>query len=200
MRLPDGTILMHRVDQAYDPAKAHAYYERTKKLKGRKPRASTTTVSRSAGQPTAAARRGAKLPVKNNPNLKKQRQQAAARVASLQKTLASLHKALKEKMAEAKKSEAKSKKSAKEAAKPDTAAEKSKKARESKKFRDTHKQELKTDAKREQAKSGGSSGGSKSSNKEGKISSADSVKEIKKAISGVQQALTAAKARQRALG
>lgn len=35
MRLPDGTVLMHGT-APYDPAKARAYYLRTRKLKGRK--------------------------------------------------------------------------------------------------------------------------------------------------------------------
>lgn len=35
MRLPDGTILMHG-RTPYDPVKAHEYYMRTRKLKGRK--------------------------------------------------------------------------------------------------------------------------------------------------------------------
>lgn len=35
MKLPDGTILMHG-KRPYDPAKARAYYLRTRQLKGRK--------------------------------------------------------------------------------------------------------------------------------------------------------------------
>lgn len=189
MKLPNGEILMH-AGVPYDPVKAHEYYVRTRKLKGRK----------KGTRPTASAVRGARLPVKGNPVLVKQRKEAAARVASLQKTLAKLQDALKTKMAEAKKAEQKSKRSAKEAAKPDTAAEKSDKAREAKKYRDTHKQELKTKAKQDRAKSGGSGGGSKSEIKKAGKSVADSVAEIKTAIAGVQKALTAAKARQRALG
>lgn len=44
MLLPDGTILVHRdangMTHAYDPVKAHEYYMRTRKLKGRKKAAS----------------------------------------------------------------------------------------------------------------------------------------------------------------
>lgn len=36
MKLPDGTTLMHDATHAYDSAKAHEYYMRTRKLKGRK--------------------------------------------------------------------------------------------------------------------------------------------------------------------
>jgi hypothetical protein len=36
MRLPDGSILMHDAVHAYDPIKAHEYYIRNRKLKGRK--------------------------------------------------------------------------------------------------------------------------------------------------------------------
>lgn len=48
MRLRDGTILMH-ARAPYDPVKAHAYYMRTRKLKGRRKGKGLTPV-KSAGK------------------------------------------------------------------------------------------------------------------------------------------------------
>jgi hypothetical protein len=156
----------------YDPVKAHQYYMRTRQLHPRQ---------RGAAQPTGG--RAAHQPVRNNPQLQKQRKQAAERVAKLESTLARLQEKLKAKMAQ-----------------PDTAAEKHKKARESKKYRQEHKQELKTKAKKEAAKTSGGSSGSKSKSDTKKSDGGGSVKELKAAIEKVKSALTAAKARQRALG
>jgi hypothetical protein len=119
----------------------------------------------------------------------KQRAAAAAQVATLQKKLSQLNAALKTAL----KKEAKGKKVPQ---KP-TAATKSKKARQSKQYRQAHKQQLKTKAKQAAAKSGG---GSKNKKGTAKKSGPGSSTAIKAAIAGIQRALAAAQARQRALG
>jgi len=167
--------------KTYDPVKAHDYYMRTRKLKGRKKAASAV------GETLRTA--GTKPPTSNSVQLQRQRQHAAEQVATLRKKLAELNRQLKERMAE-------SRKSAKEAAKPDTAAEKAQKARDAKKYRDKNKQKLKTKAATDRSKSGGGSSKSGSKSSTGK----DSVEELKAAVDRVQSALKKAVARKRALG
>ena len=164
----------------YDPVKAHEYYMRTRKLKGRKAAASVADTLRTSGE---------KPPTSNSAQLQRQRQVAAAQVANLRKKLAELNRALKERMAEARKS-------AKEAAKPDTAAEKAEKARDAKKYRDKNEQKLKTKAAAKRSQSGGGSSKSDSKSSGGK----DSVEELKATISKVEDSLKKAVARKRALG
>lgn len=45
MQLPDGQVIMHG-DRPYDPKKAHEYYVRTRKLKGRKKAAAKVVASK----------------------------------------------------------------------------------------------------------------------------------------------------------
>lgn len=180
MRLPDGTTLMH-AGQPYDPAKAHDYYLRTRKLKGRKKGAAPTT-----GKPVPGAK-GVK-PVqkkkKSDPaEITKLKAHTAARVAVLKKKLHQLQTELKKRMAEAEKS----------AKKKPTAADKHAKARDAKQYRDKHKQQLKTKAK----KAAGSGGGSSKPKAQGQQEGID---HLKKTIDDVKTKLTAAVARQRALG
>jgi FtsZ-interacting cell division protein ZipA len=189
VHLPEKKPSLVHMVPGYDPAKAHDYYLRTRKLHPRKKGAAQPTTGRTTGarmlRPVAAR-------PTNNAALRKQRADAAAQVASLQKKLSQLHEALKAALAK----EAAAKKSS---AKP-TAADKSKKARESKKYRQEHKQQLKTKAKQDAAKSGGSSKGKGTATTSSKKSGAGSSKSIRAAIAGVQRALAAAKARQRVLG
>jgi hypothetical protein len=171
MRLPDGTILMHAEHAPYDPAKAHAYYERTKKLKGRRP---------GAGRPVpqqVATKKHTTIADLSPQQKVELRAYAAQKVKEIRKELSDLNKKLKAKMAEAKK--------------PETAADKSKKAREAKKYRETHKQELKTKAKRAAAKTGGSSAT--------KEPASDSVEGLKKQIADAQSRLKTAEAKAKAL-
>jgi hypothetical protein len=182
MKLSDGTILMH-AGAPYDPKKAHDYYERTKKLKGRK--------KGSAKPPSATNRAGAKPPVKKHtqvkdlsPQQKKELQAyAAQKVQEAQKKLNELNRKLKDKLAEAKKAE-------RDAKKPKTASEKAKDARESKKYRDKHQTEVKTKAKAKRE-------ASKASGKDD--SSSDSVAGLKKQIATAEKALNTAKAKAKAL-
>jgi hypothetical protein len=172
---------MH-ADAPYDPKKAHEYYLRTRKLKGRKA---------GAGQPPKPGTAGGRTPPKKHtqisdltPQQKRELQAVAkARVEKAQKTLNELNRKLKDKLAEAKKS-------AREADKPKTAAEKAKAARESKKFRDKHKTEISTKSKAKRA-------ADKASGKD--TPSSNSVEGLKKQIAAAEETLKVAKAKQKAL-
>ena len=209
MELPNGEILKHG-PRPYDPKKAHEYYLRTRKLKGRKKGqydpAVANLAKRLAGMSDSqiqdeikksknpAERKligimlsnrqkthGPKGPAKVQAT-PEQKQAAAKRVASLQTKLAELNQKLKVAMAKARESEAKKKRGP-------TQADKSKKARESKKYRDKHKQKLAT--KRKTAASKDKASGT---------SRADSVSSIKSDIAETKGRLQKAIARQKALG
>lgn len=182
MRLPDGTTLMH-AGQPYDPAKAHDYYLRTRKLKGRKKGATSPTGGKAA--PGAVGGKPVRKKKSDPAEIAKLKAHTAARVAVLKKKLHELQTELKKRMAEAEKS-------AKKADKKPTAADKHAQARDAKKYRDKHKQELKT-----KAKAASSGGGSSKSKAKGQQEGIDN---LKKTIDDVRTKLTAAVARQRALG
>jgi hypothetical protein len=182
MKLPDGTILMHAT-APYDPRKAHEYYLRTRKLKGRQPGAAQPTTPKSGGAKVLPfKKKHTQIEQLTPQQLNEQRQYAAARVQQIKEKLTKLNAALKKKMAEAKKAEA-------DAKKPKSAAEKAKAARESKQYRSKHKQQLSTKAKQQRDKDKAS----------GKEPSSNSVEGLKKQIDAAQKSLTAAVARQRAL-
>lgn len=191
VRLPeDKPSLTHQslAGAHYDPFKAHEYYIRTRKLHPRQKGSGRTVVNRGRTRLRPAT-----------PNLQKQRAEAAAQVDSLQKKLSQLNQALK--VALAKEAKPKKPKYLGGGGKP-SAADKAKAARLNKKYRQKHKQQLKTKAKQASAKSGGGSGGSSSGKGTAttKKSGSGSSTAIRAAITRVQQALAAAKARQRALG
>ena len=135
---------------AYDPQKAHEYYLRTRKLKGRN--------HGSGEQPEGFARANAR---RHESAKAKQKRELQARIQSLSEKLSKLETLIREKEHEAasedRKSKAKKERAAKEKDKPKTAAEKAKAARENEKYRDKHKQELKTKAKQASKSGGGSS-------------------------------------------
>lgn len=168
MKLPDGTILMH-FSQPYDPAKAHQYYLRTRKLKGRK-KGSTYTVRG----------RGGNTQTLSGKELAEQKANSAQRVAHIKQRLHQLTSELNKRMAEARERERKEKKGP-------TTAEKSKAAREAKKYRDKNKQKLKN-----KGKSGGGSKKASSSRK-------DSVDDLKQKVDRVRDILKNAVERQRRL-
>lgn len=208
MELPNGEVLMH-AGLPYDPKKAHEYYLRTRKLKGRKkgqynPHLATL-AKRLAGMSDEQIHEEIKK--SKNPAEKKlitlmlgnrQKKQgkaptkpkatpeekaaAAKRVTSLQSKLSELNEKLKTAMAKSRKSDAKKKHGP-------TAADKSKKARESKQYRQKHKQKL--DNKRKTASSKDKASGR---------SRADSVESIKFDIAETRGRLKKAIARQKALG
>lgn len=184
MKLPDGTTLMHG-SRPYDPAKAHEYYIRTRKLKGRKKASQQPAHTRGSqlfrSDPTYTVTVGGKTSRLTAPQLKEQKANAAKRVSSIKKKLAKLNAELKKRVAEAKRAERESKK-------PDSAAEKSEAARDAKKYRDKNQQKLATKGKKAAAE--------KSTKKDAEP---DSVDALKDRIAGVQKSLAAAVERQRAL-
>jgi hypothetical protein len=188
MRLPNGEILMH-ANAPYDPKKAHEYYLRTRKLKGRKKAPSKPPKLGGLGSRSAFVR--TTPPVKKttqiselSPQQKRELQVVArARVQKAQQKLNELNKKLKDQLAEAKKAE-------READKPKSAADKSKDAREAKKYREKHKTEISTKSKAKRA-TGTASGKD--------TSSSNSVEGLKKQIAVAEKALATAKAKQKAL-
>lgn len=172
MLLPDGSVLMHANNLPYDPVKAHEYYLRTRKLKGRKHGTSYTVKGRNGKAVRVSAQ-----------ELEEQKVYAAARVAQLKKNLDDLGVLLRDKMKAAKAAEAKSKK-------PPTLAEKAKAAREAEAYQKAHKQSIANKAK------------AADTNKAKTSSSAtktDTVDSLKKEISTTRANLKAAVARQRDL-
>lgn len=183
----------------YDPVKAHEYYMRTRKLKGRKKAApQPTTITKTAwGRKTTFDTKPPKpgtyrVTMANGKTydlspqqLKEQKAYADKRVGEIKQKLGELNKKLKEKMAKAKKAQA-------DAKKPPTAADKAKAARESKKYRQAHKQELATKAKRAASKA-------KASTTASTPHKADPVTELHATIAKVKGQLDAAVKAQRAL-
>lgn len=176
MRLPDGTIIMHG-KRPYDPAKAHEYYLRTRKLKGRKKGSSTYTVRYPGGQTVKLTGR----------QLAEQKAYVAQRIGHIKAKLAELNTKLTKMRSEARKKDAEAKRDSKKAP---TAAEKSEVARESKKYREKHKQELANKAK-------GSSGSKGSTKKSG--SSMSNEEALEQRIGEIRDRLTVAVEKQRAL-
>ena len=178
-------ILKH-ADGLYDPVKAHEYYMRTRKLKGRtKSSNHTTNVNRGSHEtisPTYMVKTGTNKTTKlTAQQLEEQRVYAAARVQSIKKKLADLNRKLKEKIAAAQKREAAAKK-------PPTAAEKAKAARDAKIYRDTHKAKIAAANRKAAAKS-----------KAKTTKHTDTVASLKKDIAATQASLKDAVAKQRNL-
>jgi hypothetical protein len=171
MILPDGSVLMHEA-APYDPAKAHEYYMKTRKLKGRH-HGGSYTVKTGGGHTV----------VLSGQKLVEQKAYAAHRVEALKKDLSDLAVILRNKIEEAKKS-----------SKPPTLAEKAKAAREAEQYRKSHKQELQNKAKAAAAKKAPSS--SSSSAPKAKTDTVDS---LKADITKTKANLKAAVAKQREL-
>lgn len=186
--LPEKPELAHisnSLGRVYDPVKAHQYYLRTRKLKGRRKGRAETPVGRVVK--TALTSPAGKKPVSNNPQLQRQRQQAAARVDTLRKKLSELNTRLKEKMAEARETERKEKKGP-------SSSEKREAAERSKDWRAKNQQKVKQQEKQRAAKEKNQPETKKSGGGE------DSIEGIRTAITNVKAALDKAVARQRALG
>lgn len=171
MPLREGEPIVH----FYDPAKAHEYYMKNRKLKGRKKGTADPNASAAKGLVKAAVKKGM-VKRKLSPQEKARKLAAVnSRISSIKKKLSELNAKLKEKQAAERKSDAKKKRGP-------TAADKHKKAKQDEKYRDKHKQELKTKAK---AKAGGSSKKSVGGDR-------DSVDGLKEQIARTQGALSAA--------
>jgi hypothetical protein len=196
MRFPDTS--KGELAHLYDPVKAHEYYERTKKLKGRK-KGGAEAVKGILGR--AGMSKATNLRKQDAIATKKAR--IDQQIRDLSSRLSKLNEELKKRMAEAKKSEVKEKRAAREAAKPDTAAEKREAAKSSKDWRAKNQQKVKNQAKERASKEKSSSGGAGGSSGKGskpKAGSSSSVEDLKASIGKVRTALAAAQARRRALG
>ena len=189
MRLSDDPAITH-IGQLYDPLKAHEYYLRTRKLKGRKKGGAEAAKSVLGRRGAVSVSRGKQV------NVAVRKKKLDSQIQDLSERLSKLNAELKKRMAAAKEGEAKSRKAAKEAAKPDTAAEKTKSAKRSKEWRAKNQQKVKNAAKERAAKEKPAS----KADEKTKAGDSESVKALKVTISKVKDALTAAKARRRALG
>lgn len=163
--------LIEHAQGLYDAAKAHEYYLRTRKLKGRH-----------KGSPTFTVRTGAGEVQLSQQQLVEQKAYAAKRIAAIKQRLTELSAELRKAMSKAKSEKAKSHR---QASKPQTAAEKSKASRESKQYRQSHKQQLATKQKHREVK--------KTKKK------ADPVAEVEAKITLIRGRLIAAVSIQRAL-
>jgi hypothetical protein len=194
MRTPtdlERETLMH----LYDPAKAHEYYLKNRELKGRKPGQAVVKAPPQKGS-SQDPRTGKTRQQITKDARAKQRTELAAAIKGLQDRLNKLEALIKkrehEESSQDRKSKAKKERSAKERDKPKTAAEKAEAARENEKYRDKHKQELKTKAKKD-GKSGGSSKSKKDSG------SKHSVSELKSLATKVKGQIAIAKQKLAAL-
>lgn len=162
----------------YDPVKAHEYYVRTRKLKGRK-KAGEKAVS---GLLSSV---GATATGQKKQGHAQQKARLDKQIGDLRTRLTKLNAELKKRMAES--------------SKPDTAAEKADAARSSKEWRAKNQQKVKSQnekkAKEAAKASPSSSGGSKT-----KSGGSNSVEDLKGTIKKVRDQLSAAVARRRALG
>lgn len=184
MKPPTELELKHLMG-AYDPIKAHEYYVRTRKLKGRKPGQSTSPNTES-GRGNLQDPRTGKTRGEITKNARaKQKQELQERIGRLSKMLGQLEAKIKERehaaAREDRKGKAKKERAAKDRDKPKTAAEKAKDAREAEKYRDKHKQELKSKAKKSDSKSGG---GSKAKGKSETQKGIDDLKRIATKVKG----------------
>lgn len=130
IELPDGTVLMHG-NAPYDPVKAHEYYMRTRQLKGRKKATSYTVRTDSGGTVRLSEQQ-----------LKEQRAYAAKRVGEIKTRLHELSMKLQEMKAST---------HHKKDRKP-TAADRSQMKRDARKYREKHRAELASKARRRASK------------------------------------------------
>lgn len=159
----------------YDPVKAHAYYERTKQLKGRK---------KGGQKPSSPPHRSSNVgPSKST--LSTTTQAAVARIGRLKATVAKLETALSAARQALSEKRAAARKTAKENSDgKSTEAEK----QASQKYRDTHKAEIAASR-----KSSSTSGGGSSSTSSSHSVSDMSVDELESRIIKIQDALADAK-------
>lgn len=150
MKTPTEYELRH--GPLYDPIKAHQYYERTKKLKGRRRgRGEEPRASGSVGQGLVRRRdprTGKQMGQIHREAKAKQKKELSQQINRLQDALkrleARIRKLEHEEASEDRKGEAKKERAAKERDKPKSAAEKAEASRENKKYREKHQQEQKS--------------------------------------------------------
>jgi hypothetical protein len=192
----------HEIEQLmhfYDPVKAHEYYIRTRKLKGRKTGlgdiAKGVTKTSSSGRDP---RRGKTRKQISKDARAKQRKELSQAIDNLEDRLRKLEQRIKKEeskeASENRKGKAKKERAAKENTKPKSVAEKSKESREARKYRDKNQQKLKTNAKKD-----GKSGGGSSKGKGKTAAKKRSVSELKTLATKVRGQISIAKAKLAAL-
>jgi hypothetical protein len=181
MLKPPSEYELQQLMHDYDATKAHEYYMRTRKLKGRKKGSSQQPSLRESRQQAVSPRA-------------KQKRELAARIQNLDKKLKDLEALIRKKeheeASENRKGKAKKERAAKAKDKPQSAAEKAKAAREAKKYRDKHQNKLAAKAKQASGKSGGSTK---------KATKDSSVSELKTLATKVKGQIAVAKAKLAAL-
>lgn len=191
MRIPTD-LERESLAHLYDPAKAHEYYMRVRKLKGRKPGQGDTSDGDRPKAQVAVQKKKKHV----SPERAKQRQELTAAINGMQDRLRKLEELIRKREHDEKshdrKSKAKKERAAKERDKPKSAAEKAKASRENEKYRDKHKQELKTKAKKRDGKSGGG-------HKKGSSEKKHSVSELKSLATKVKGQIAVAKQKLAAL-
>jgi hypothetical protein len=194
---PPTDLEREQLAHRYDPVKAHEYYERTKKLKGRNKGQTVVPSGNRQGNPQDPRTGKTRKQISKDARAQ-QRKELKATIDSMQDRLKKLEALIKkrerEEASEDRKGKAKKERTAKENEKPKSAAEKAKAARENEKYRDKHKQELKNKAK----KDGKSGGGSKKGSKDEK-SSKKSVSELKSRATKLKGEIAVAKQKLAAL-
>lgn len=192
MLRPPTDLELEQLAHVYDPVKAHEYYEKNKKLKGRRKGRGTVNdydwkaLGREAGpdRPSSRDPRIGKTKAQIHQGARaRQKKELAEQIQNLEAKLKKLDDLIKEKVREAaktdRKAKAKKERAAKEKDKPKTAAEKAEAARESEKYRDKHKQELKN-----KAKDGKSGGGDDKKQKSAKDMSVNQLKTLATKVRG----------------
>lgn len=198
MRTPTEYELQHLLTGIYDPLKAHEYYERTKKLKGRQRGSTSSPTSRRSGSSqdprTGFTREQIHLQAKA-----RQRGEIKAAIGRMEKKLKAVEALLRKKeheaAAEDRKGKAKKERAAKDRDKPKTAAEKAEAARDSKKYRDKNQQKLDSKANEASTKSGGG----KSSDKKKSGSKKASIADLKALVTKYKGMIAVAKQKLAAL-
>lgn len=197
MKTPTELELKH-IAGLYDPVKAHEYYERHKKLKGRRQAQADASAERAVARArrTSDPRHGKTKAQIHKDARAKQRMELTVQIQGMERRLNKLEALIKKRehseASEDRKGKAKKERAAKESAKPKTAAEKAKAAREAKQNRDKHQQREKSRDKKDSGKSGGSS--KKSDGKSKKHTVAElkvKVAEVKGKIQAAKQKLAA---------
>lgn len=172
----------------YDPVKAHEYYMRTRKLKGRHGSNVDSALQRVGNKRVQVSSRSGKKPM-TSAQQKSSRERAVRLTEKLHKLQVALQEATKElrvkRQAEQRSRETQKKNEKKNSDGKTTAKEKA----AAKKYRDTHKAEIK--AKTNQSSS---SGGSKKSSSPTKKSVQDmSISELTDRVSSIKSAISSAK-------
>lgn len=168
--------------EPYDPQKAHDYYLRTRKLKGRTRGAvKPPPKGRTRGHTFNVTSRNGTTEKLTAQQLAAQQAYAAQRVTAIKAKITKLNDLLQKKMAKARLSDAKAKKGP-------TVADKAKTAKDAKSYRQKHEQELKNKAKVSDSKKAATT-----------KASTDSVAGLQTAISNAKKSLDAVIQRQREL-